>query len=445
MIRADVEKRETLRKVLLVAPHFIPAFLPAVHRSRLWAYHLKEFGWKPIILTTDPRYYECQISAELEALLPKDLEVIRTRAIPTKPIRLIGDIGFRSMWWYRQELNRLAKEKRIDFVHFTVPAFSPSLLGPGLIKRYGIPFGIDYIDPWIPETPQGRRFLSKHWLAEKLSHFLEPLALRRIRLITGINEAYFDSVLVRHPHLRGRVVTAGMPYGGSDKDYEALDRAPREPFLFTEKDCLHFIYAGALLPKAFAVADRLLEAVALLKKHDATAAKFLRVHFVGTGTCEGDPTKGHTVRPFIEKYGLHDMVSEMPSRIGYLDVLNHLKSSHGILVIGSTEKHYSPSKIYQSVMSRRPVLALLHKESTAAPVLQKSRAGSVVTFREDSLPEVAELEASLRHFLQLAKDYDPNAVDWETFRNVSARESARILAEALERSVLRSREKMGLT
>lgn len=431
--------------MVLVASHFIPGFLPSVHRSRLWAYHLEEFGWKPIILTTDPRYYECQVSDDMLALLPEGLEVIRTKAFPTKPIRLVGDIGFRSLWWYRQALAKLAEEKRIDFLHFTVPAYSPALLGPGFTKRTGIPYGIDYIDPWIPETPRADRMFSKHWLVQRLNLVLEPIAVSRARLVTGINRAYFESVLKRHPHLLTQAETAGMPYGGSERDYEALSRRPRRPFLFEEAGCTHLIYAGALLPKAFAVADRLLQALTLLKKRDATVAKLLRVHFVGTGTCEGDPTKGHTVRPFIEKYGLHDMVSEMPSRIGYLDVLNHLKSSHGILVIGSTEKHYSPSKIYQSVMSRRPILALLHEESTAAPVLQKSRAGSVVTFREDSLPEVAELEAALRQFLQLAKDYDPNAVDWEAFRSVSARESARVLADALDRAFVRSKEgKTGL-
>jgi hypothetical protein len=433
------DRSDGLRTVVLVAPHFIPSFLPSVHRSRLWAYHLEEFGWKPIILTTDPGYYECQISDDMLALLPEGLEVIRTKALPTKPIRLVGDIGFRSIWWYRQALDKLAKEKRIDFLHFTVPAYSPALLGPGFTKRTGIPYGIDYIDPWIPETPRADRVFSKHWFVQRLNRVLEPIAVSRARLITGINRAYFESVFKRHPYLLTQAESAGMPYGGSECDYEALSRRPRRPFLFEEAGCTHLIYAGALLPKAFTVADRLLQALALLKKRDVKTAKTLRVHFVGTGTCEGDPTKGHTVKPFIEKYGLHDMVSEMPSRIGYLDVLSHLQASAGILVIGSTEKHYSPSKIYQSVMSRRPVFALLHEESTAAPVLRKSKAGRVITFREDRLPDVKELEAALREFLQSAKEYDPATVDWEAFRAVSAKESARVLAEAMDRALIRSK------
>lgn len=420
--------------MVLVAPHFIPSFQASVHRARLWAYYLEEFGWKPMILTTDPKYYEGLISEELEALLPKDLEVIRTRAIPTKPIRLVGDIGYRSMWWYRQALDRLARERKIDFVHFTAPAFSPTLLGPGFTRRTGIPYGIDYIDPWIPETPQGRRFLSKHWLAEKLSHILEPIALSRVRLVTGINEAYFQSALRRNSHLKNRVVTAGMPYGGSERDYEALDRNPRKPFLFGSIDAINLIYAGALVPKAFSVLDHFLEALASLNRNNPDLVERLQIYFLGTGT-SAEPGKGHTVLPLVQKHGLERIVTEIPGRIGYLDVLNHLRHSTGILVIGSTEKHYSPSKIYQSVMARRPVLALLHEESTAAVTLDESRAGLVLRFSEKRMPAVAETTFSLQKFIREARDFAPSAVNWAAFQKASARESSRKLADALDRAI----------
>lgn len=423
------------RTVLLVAPHFIPSFLPSVHRARLWSYHLKEFGWKPIILTTDPAYYECQVSREMEALLPPDLEIIRTRAIPTRPIRFVGDIGIRSLWWYWQALNQLEHLRKVNFVHFTVPAFTPALLGPGFYRKTGIPFGIDYIDPWIPESPQGLRFGSKHWLVEKMSHVLEPFALRNIRLITGINDAYFKSVLKRHPYLRGRVVTAGMPYGGSEKDYEALERSPRDPFLFKEKGPIHVLYAGALLPKAFGVLDRLLESVSVLQKEDQTLAKKLRIHFVGTGTMENNPLRGHTVQPYIDRHGVGALVRELPSRIGYLDVLNHLRESNGVLVIGSSEPHYSPSKIYQAVMSRRPVLALLHEQSTAAESLRESGAGTVISFTEKRLPDVKNLTQILKEFCREASIQTPKKIDGEAFQKVSARESSRVLAHALDKAV----------
>ena len=425
-----------MKTVVIVAPHFLPGFLPSVHRSRLWTYHLEEFGWKPIILTTDSKYYECQTAPELLSLLPPALEVIRAKALPTRPVRVIGDIAIRSLYWYRRALSELARARRFDFLLFTIPAAMAALLGPGIYRRFGIPYGIDYIDPWVPESPQRYRVLSKAWIAEQVSRICEPIAVRKARLITGINPAYFESVLRRNPRLRQRAVSAGMPYGGSVRDFEALDRSPRAPFLYDPRDGLvHLIYAGALLPKAFVVLDRLLAGVARLRAGNPAIGNRLRLHFVGTGLNEGDPLRGHTVTPYIESHGLAAVASELPSRIGYLDVLNHLRQSSGILVIGSMEPHYSPSKIYQSVMAGRPVLALLHQQSTAVTTLQRSRAGQVITFAENHLPDADNVAGALARFIEGLGDFDSRNVDWEEFNSVSARESTRLLADAMDRAL----------
>ncbi len=429
-----------MKTVVIVAPHFLPSFLPSVHRSRLWAYHLEEFGWKPVILTTAPEFYECQLAPELLDLLPPSLEVIRTRALPVKPVRIIGDIAVRSLYWYWKALSEMARTRRIDFLLFTIPASLASLLGPLVYRRFCIPYGIDYIDPWVPETRQAHALFSKGWIANRVASVCEPFAVRDARLITGINTAYFESVLDRNPRLRQQAVTAGMPYGGSERDYEALVRRPRAPFLFDPRDRLiHLIYAGAVLPKAFDVLDRLLAGVALLRQGRADIASRLRLHFVGTGLYESDATRGHTVTPLIERHGLDGVATELPSRIGYLDVLNHLQLSSGVLVIGSTEAHYSPSKIYQAVMSRRPLFTMLHEASTAVATLRASRAGDVVTFSETALPHPAAVAAALGSFLDRLPAFDAAAIDWSAFESVSARATTRVLARALDAALAKER------
>ena len=423
-----------MKTVILVAPHFVPSFLASVHRARLLAYHLPEFGWRPIILTTAPSYYECQVDWDLLDLLPEDLEVVTAKAFPIKPVRLIGDVGLRSLPWYYKSVRELAQRRTIDFLHITIPSNMAALLGPRVERSLGIPYGIDYIDPWVPETPTHDRFLSKAWLANGLSHWLEPIAVRRARLITGINESYFSSVLARNPHLRNRVVTAGMPYGGSDRDFAALRRKPRKEFLFDGDDGnIHLIYAGALLPKAVTVVARFLDALAMMREHNPTLARRLRVHFVGTGVYENDLNQGHGIRPQLKRLGLEDMVFETPNRIKYLDVLNHLERSTAILVIGSIEPHYSPSKIYQGLMARRPVFALLHEESTAVATLKSNPAVELVTFTPDQLPDTSLLCRSLEEFLTQTR---PSQVDYDDgFLAMSAKESSRILAEALSKAV----------
>jgi len=231
-----------------------------------------------------------------------------------------------------------------------------------------------------------------------------------------------------------------MPYGGSERDFEALQKKPRKTFLFDPDDGkIHLIYAGAMLPKAYDVLERLLSALVLLRQRNPSLADKLRVHFVGTGLLEGDKEHGHTIQPYIERLGLDPMVSEMPSRIKYLDVLNHLEKSTAILVIGSTEVHYSPSKIYLGIMARRPMFALLHEDSTAVATLRESRTAKVFTFRPDRLPEPNELSLALGSFLTTYQ-YERDQMDMTAFRKVSARESSRILASALDSALARANE-----
>ena len=374
------------KRIAIVAAHFPPSNLAAVHRSRLWAQYLPEFGWEPIIVTTHWKYYEEVLDSALLELVSPDLRVIRTKAFSVKPVRLIGDLGARALYWHFKALEELITRKEIDFVHITIPSNFSALLGELIYRRYRFPFGIDYIDPWVHIWPAAKIPFSKAWISYNLSKILEPWAVKHASLITGVAPLYYEPVLERNPYLYHQCVCAAMPYGNSEFDYHSISRSQRNTFLFPTDDGLfHMIYAGALLPKAYAVLERLWEALAVLRDKDPQIMQRLRIHFVGTGTSPTDPN-GHNILPQIQRFGLEPWVHEHPTRIGYLDVLNHLLHASAILIVGSTEAHYTPSKIYQAVQAKRPMFALLHEQSTAVKVLQESRAGRAVTFADDRLP-----------------------------------------------------------
>ena len=139
------------RTVVIVAPHFPPSNLAGVHRARLLCQHLHEFGWRPIVVTTHWRHYEEVLDWDLASLVAPDLEVIQTSAAPTRPIRLIGDIGIRALPWHLAALRRLRQTHRVDFVLITVPSFFSAVLGQMLWRDCPLPFGVDYIDPWVTQ------------------------------------------------------------------------------------------------------------------------------------------------------------------------------------------------------------------------------------------------------------------------------------------------------
>jgi hypothetical protein len=423
------------RRVALVAPHFPPSNLASVHRARLLSQHLSEFGWRPIIVTTHWRHYEEALDWDLVSLVDPALEIIRTPAAPTRPVRLVGDIGIRALPWHLAALRGLRRNRRVDFVHITVPSFYSAALGELLYRRTPLPFGIDYIDPWVHDWPEAEVKYSKAWVSRQLARRLEPWATRNATLITGVASSYFEGVLDRNPGLRASCLTAAMPYGFSALDFAAPAVAKRPATEFDPDDGrFHLVYAGALLPRAHGVLERVLQALVCLKARSSPVAQRLRLHFIGTGKSPRDPG-GHNVIPLAERLGVAEAVTEHPHRMAYLDVLANLVRAGGILIVGSIERHYTPSKVYQAVQSRRPVLALLHEASTAVEVLEGSRAGVVIKLTERALPEPDRIAGAIEAFL--AASYNPHAVDWSAFDAYSARTSARRLATALDEALER--------
>jgi hypothetical protein len=422
-----------VKRLVLLSTYFPPGNVAGVHRARLWSQYLSEFGWDTTIVTTDSRYYEERLDPALTTLVPAGVEVVYTRALRTRPIRLVGELGIRALWWHYRALSDLASRRQIDFLLITVASHYSSVLGRMIHRRFGVPYGIDYQDPWISDSPRPRRTFSKAWADNKLAHLLEPWAVRDAALITGVAPGYFAGVLARNPGVATRAVTAAMPIGGSERDFDIVRRASPPPFLYDPEDGLfHLIYAGALLPAGVTIVEAFLQGLARLRATAPATAVRLRVHFVGTGRSAND-AQGHQVLPLARKAGVEAMVTEHPHRIGYVDSLNHLVRANAVLVLGSTERHYTPSKLFLAVLSRRPVLAVLHEASTAVDMLAAARAGRTIVLPDGRLPDPAVIAGELRALVERPA-YDPDAVDWPAFDAYSARNSARLLAAALDRT-----------
>ncbi len=419
-----------MKTVAIVAPHFPPSNLAGVHRARLLSQHLEEFGWKPLIVTTHWRHYEEALDWGVAALVDPSLEVIHTKALPTKPLRIVGDIGLRAMPWHLRALRRLRREGRLDFLLLTVPSFFSAMLGELLYRETPLPFGIDYIDPWVHVWPAAEVKYSKAWVSMKLGEALEPRAVKNASLLTGVAPGYYEGVLERNPHLRSSAVTAAMPYGFSALDFLAPAVAAHRLTLFDpDDDNFHLVYAGALLPRGVSVLENFLKGLKALRDRGSPLTHRLRVHFIGTGKSVDDPD-AHYVLPIARRLGVAEMIRERPHRLPYLEVLAHLKHAGGILILGSTEAHYTPSKVYQAVQSRRPVLALLHHSSTALDVLERSGAGVAMSLSDERLPD-PEVVADQLEALE-ALPYDADAVDWPAFECFSARQSAAAMAAAMD-------------
>ncbi|HEV2478857.1 MAG TPA: hypothetical protein VGS79_04310 [Puia sp.] len=423
-----------LKKILIIAPHFPPSNLAAVHRSRLFAQHLPAFGWEPLVLTVDESFYEEQPDPHLSGLLPAGLRIEKAKAFPVTRPRLIGDIGLRAFFQLYRKAKQLIRKEKLDFLYIPIPSFYTALLGRLLHRSTGIAYGIDYIDPWVHRFPGSDRIFSRHWFSWKLSSFLEPIAIRKASLITGVAEGYYRGVQERNPVLAKTSLFGAMPYGGEAKDHEKVRELGLKPYLFAPRPGKQvLIYAGAMLPKAYAPLEAMMGAMA----KDKQQFRDLEIHFIGTGKTVNDP-EGYNIKPMAERYGLwQEQIFEYPARIPYLDVLTHLEAASGVFILGSTEVHYTPSKVYQGVLSGKPIWALLHARSTACEVIRSTGAGVVLAFDGEAGVDtiMTDFTPAYRQFKEFLESFSPANVDYAAFDRFSAREVTRQLAALLDRII----------
>jgi hypothetical protein len=421
-----------LKKILILYPHFPPSNLAGVHRPRLFAQHLPTFGWQPTILTVHEKYYEEGLDWTLHQLLPAGLRIEKVNAFKITHPRLIGDIGLRAFFQLYKRAKQLIRKEKFDFLYIPIPSFYCALLGRLLHQSTGIKYGIDYIDPWVHDFPGSNNIFSRPWFSKKMAAFLEPIAVKNASLITGVAEGYYTPVLERNPHLKKQAVAAAMPYGGEEQDHVLLQQLNLKPYLFEKKiNKIQLVYAGAMLPKAYAPLEAIFKSIVINKG----IFENIEFHFIGTGKTPGDEN-GYNIKPLAEKYGLwQTIVYEYPKRIPYLDVLIHLQNAHGVFILGSTESHYTPSKAYQAVLAGKPVLAVLHKDSTALEVLEKSGTGKALAFNgaEDLDLIYQRFHEKVLAYLEWMKTFDGTGVNREVLETYSAYAITKRLAELLDK------------
>ncbi len=380
------------------------------------------------------RYYEEKLDWELAKLVPEDLRMERVAALATKPVRLVGDLGIRGFVPMLARIVRIARREKADFLYITIPSNYAALLGRVARWLAGMPYGIDYIDPWVTPPLPGEARWSKAWISQRLARLLEPVAVKRASLITGVAERYYEGVLKRNPSLKAQAITAAMPYGADPRDNEVARTLGLPTPLFDDAfSGFRLMYAGALLPRAYAPLEALMQAVRGAKG----AFDDVRLHFIGTGKRPDDP-EGYNIKPLAEKYGLWGTVmTEHPARIGYMEVLAHLEAANAVFILGSTEPHYTPSKVFQSVLSRKPIFAVLHEASTAVATIRETGAGTVLTFKgEEDLCAIREgFVPAFQEFRRFCERFDPAQVDMARFEAYSARNMAKVLAQALDQAL----------
>ncbi len=379
------------RHVLIVSPNFPPINAPDHQRVRMSLPHLAEFGWRATVLAVAPEHVEGLQDPLLLETVPKSTRVVRTRALSAnRSGRLgVGNLALRAFPFLKREGDRLLSTEQFDLVFFSTTAFPVMALGRRWLKRWGVPYVLDFQDPWLSdyfkgrtETPPGGHF--KYGLSQKLARLLEPYSVRKASQIITVSPAYRESLRQRYSWLSPDRFTV-LPFGAAENDFEIMASLDLQQKVFDPEDGKrHWVYVGAGgVAMTFSIRSFFQALGRVRRNGGGRELENLMIHFIGTDYAAGDRAR-ETFRPIAEECGVADLVEEIPNRIPYFDALKCLKDAEALIVPGSDDPGYTASKICVYAMANKPMLAIFHEDSSVAEVLRATNAGTLVTFKDSS-------------------------------------------------------------
>lgn len=383
-----------MKTAVIMSPHFPPCTLAGVHRARHLVKHLPAHGWRPVLLRVAPDHYVETPDPALARLVPEDLAQVQTAALPARLTRKIGigDLGIRALPYLWRALERTIERERPDAVLLTGAPFYPLLLSSSVARKFDVPVVVDLQDPWVSAYGRSQPFFSKRRMANRVASVLEPIALRSAAAVTSVSDTQNAELRKRHPFLADRPMEA-IPIGGDPEDFEALRRDPTSyATLRSDPDKTNFAYVGTFLPRAAPLVRMLFKALKQVEVDTPAIAGKLRFNFVGTSNQPTDVAHS-PVADLAREEGVGHLVHETPRRVPFLEALDLLANSDGLLMVGSDEPHYTASKIYPNLMARRPFLSLFHVASSSHETLTQAGGGIALAFA--NLQTLATMKADI--------------------------------------------------
>ncbi|MBX3730410.1 MAG: glycosyltransferase [Candidatus Sumerlaeia bacterium] len=424
------------RRVLIVSPHFPPTNAPDHQRVRMALPYYADFGWQADVLAVAAEDVEASRDEDLLRTLPERVEVTRAGALPARLTRRLGlgSIAWRALPGLYATGTRMLRRRRYDLVFFSTTQFATMALGPLWQAHLGVPYVLDFQDPWRTDyyarrgiTPPGGA--GKYAFARATGAVLEPIVVRRAAHIITVSRPYARALQRRYADLAPGDFTT-LPFGASERDFDLAGRRRAQ-----DAGTRRWVFigaAGSVMRRALAL---LFHAIALERAAQPHAWNDVRLEFLGTSYAPPG-REVPSVLPVAREFGLEALVRERPARVPYLESLRRMREADVLLLLGTDDAAYSGSKTATVLLAGRPVLALVHEHSPARPLLEAAAVGEVTTFASAGPDDatVARLREALRRALVWDRTTCP-VLPPAIRRRVSARENARAQCRVFDRVV----------
>ncbi len=242
-----------------------------------------------------------------------------------------------------------------------------------------------------------------------------------------MSESYYKPVLGKY-FKRRHIEHIAVPYGFDTNDYNVVPDNLEYPW-GSFGNCIPLVYAGAFLPKSDLFTKLLFRAISQLQKENKWD-KSIKLFFLGTGNYSHK-----SILDFAVENNIENCIIEIHERFPFLHILNFLSAAKGLILLGSSEEHYTASKIFQYIISKTPIFSILHTKSSAVGVLKDCNADSYLCEYKQGLSEdyfYSIIKTTFSNFINNKHEYKPNFKELEKY---SAKTSTEKLIDAVNRVI----------
>lgn len=372
--------------------------LADMQRARMLSWELPRLGWRVEVLSpASSEVRQDVIEPDAQDFFPADVPLHEVGSLARRAFELAGS---RSPAWrtllpiYRRGC-RLLGSGRFDLVYISTTLFPYFVLGPLWSRRSGVPYVLDFHDPWVRAIP------ARGWRA-RLQARLERAAVAHAAGLVSVSPRYLAELESRYARLsppwRAARRHAVIPFGALERDFA---QASGESARTGGASTINIAYVGAggaIMARSFALVCRALGALRAGGNELAGRAR-LRLHGTAYGWRPGD---ARLLEQLAAKEGVGDLVEESPERVPYRRSLELLLRADAALVLGVDDAGYMPSKLFSYALSGKPLLACLRRDSPGFEAVAAGGWGHLLWFERKHEIAPADACAALARFLEEA-------------------------------------------
>ncbi|NQT12531.1 MAG: glycosyltransferase [Planctomycetes bacterium] len=348
-----------------------PAMLADMHRTRMLCDELPHCGWSVEMLVPGVAFQRpVYVDPESATLRPDDVPVHEAAPCCDRVFQLLGmrSVGWRALWPMYRLGCRVLSRRRFDLVYISTTQFSLFCLGRLWQRRCGVPYVLDFHDPWLREQTNcgTTRHVLKRRISAWLSRYLERFALDCTAGLVSVSPRYLEQLSGRYPGVACALPErqAVIPFGATRRDFDAARAAEPANRSTRDQATIEVTYVGAggsIMAKS---CRRIVEALASLRAARPELVNRVRIRLYGTNPFwkSGEPKELEVI---AQRHGVGDLVVQRPRRIGYLAATRLILGADGVLILGVDDDGYMPSKLFGYALSGKPLLASLHRASPA--------------------------------------------------------------------------------